>query len=183
MKVIVVDMDIKDAIPMCNQFAEEQGIAAKKADANDGEQPKPKEPNKKEGGVIYPIGGNYYSDTPNGPAQYVKSESVVREVFENQNEKFIGLLFEETVTKQLPGGDEIRVTPIDVEDQPEATQKADAEDVTTEAPESFKAALSSTAGKKGEEFIAKKKKDLSKLVTQMLTDGKLNLIGEDGKPH
>ena len=182
MKVIVVDMDIKDAIPMCNQFAEEQGIAAKKADANDGEQPKPKEPNKKEGGVIYPIGGNYYSDTPNGPAQYVKSESVVREVFENQNEKFIGLLFEETVTKQLPGGDEIRVTPIDVEDQPEATQKADAEDVTTEAPESFKAALSSTAGKKGEEFIAKKKKDLSKLVTQMLTDGKLNLIGEDGKP-
>jgi len=34
MKVQVVDMDIKDAIPMCNKFAEEQGVAAKKADAN-----------------------------------------------------------------------------------------------------------------------------------------------------
>lgn len=134
MKVIVVDMDIKDAIPMCNQFAEEQGIAAKKADANDGEQPKPKEPNKKEGGVVYPIGGNYYSDTPNGPAQYIKSESVVREVFENENEKFLKLLFEANVTKKLPDGDTIRVTPIDVKDQPEATQKADAEDVAEEAP-------------------------------------------------
>ncbi|NBV72943.1 hypothetical protein EBR61_01565, partial [bacterium] len=132
MKVIVVDMDIKDAIPMCNQFAEEQGIAAKKADANDGEQPKPKEPNKKEGGVIYPIGGNYYSDTPNGPAQYIKSESVVREVFENENEKFLKLLFEANVTKKLPDGDTIRVTPIDVKDQPEATQKADDAEAATD---------------------------------------------------
>ena len=34
MKVQVIDQDIKDAIPMCNTFAEEQGVAAKKADAN-----------------------------------------------------------------------------------------------------------------------------------------------------
>ena len=34
MKVIVIDMDIKDAIPMANSFAEEIGVAAKKADAN-----------------------------------------------------------------------------------------------------------------------------------------------------
>jgi hypothetical protein len=34
MKVQVIDKDIKDAIPMCNQFAEDMGIAAKKADAN-----------------------------------------------------------------------------------------------------------------------------------------------------
>jgi hypothetical protein len=34
MKVQVIDQDIKDAIPMCNKFAEEQGVAAKKADAN-----------------------------------------------------------------------------------------------------------------------------------------------------
>jgi len=128
MKVIVVDMDIKDAIPMCNQFAEEQGIAAKKADANDGEQPKPKEPNKKEGGVIYPIGGNYYSDTPNGPAQYVKAESVVKEVFVNENESFLYLLFEANITKQTPDGTTVVVKPIDVEDQPEATQKADGEE-------------------------------------------------------
>lgn len=128
MKVIVVDMDIKDAIPMCNQFAEEQGIAAKKADANDGEQPKPKEPNKKDGGVIYPIGGNYYSDTPDGPAQYMKAESVVREVFINENENFLSLLFEENITKQTPDGTTVVVKPIDVKDQPEATKQADSED-------------------------------------------------------
>ena len=34
MKVQVLDQDIKDAIPMANKFAEDMGIAAKKADAN-----------------------------------------------------------------------------------------------------------------------------------------------------
>jgi hypothetical protein len=43
MKVIVIDMDIKDAIPMCNKFAEDQGVAAKKADANQ-EGPKADKP-------------------------------------------------------------------------------------------------------------------------------------------
>ena len=38
MKTTVLDMDIKDAIPMANKFAEDMGIAAKKADANK-EQP------------------------------------------------------------------------------------------------------------------------------------------------
>jgi hypothetical protein len=125
MKSTVIDMDIKDAIPMANKFAEDMGIAAKKADVKDGELPAPKEPNKKEGGKIYPIGGNYYSDTPDGPAQYVKTESVVREIFENENEKFLSLLFEESIEKELPNGKKTRVTPIDVKDQPEATEKAD----------------------------------------------------------
>jgi hypothetical protein len=43
MKVIVIDMDIKDAIPMANKFAEEIGVAAKKADANK-ETPSKEEP-------------------------------------------------------------------------------------------------------------------------------------------
>ena len=30
----LLDIDIKDAIPMANKFAEDMGIAAKKADAN-----------------------------------------------------------------------------------------------------------------------------------------------------
>ena len=45
MKVQVIDQDIKDAIPMCNKFAEEQGVAAKKADAN---KEGPSEPTKRE---------------------------------------------------------------------------------------------------------------------------------------
>jgi hypothetical protein len=34
MKVIVIDMDIKELIPLANNFAEEIGVAVKKADAN-----------------------------------------------------------------------------------------------------------------------------------------------------
>jgi hypothetical protein len=56
MKVQVIDQDIKDAIPMCNEFAEKQGVAAKKADANHESdiqnvtsfpEPKPEDPEEK----------------------------------------------------------------------------------------------------------------------------------------
>jgi hypothetical protein len=46
MKVEAIDMDIKDAIPMCNQFAEDMGIAAKKQGETTGnveQQPKKQE--------------------------------------------------------------------------------------------------------------------------------------------
>ena len=170
MKVIVVDMDIKDAIPMCNQFAEEQGIAAKKADAKDGELPAPKEPNKKQGGKIYPIGGNYYSDTPDGPAQYVKTESVVREIFENQNEKFISLLFEESIEKELPNGDEVRVTPVDVKDQPEATAKADELDSNKDGEDSQSTSVTPLASKKDYKDVAAKKMNQPKYKDTILDD-------------
>jgi hypothetical protein len=42
MKTTVLDMDIKDAIPMANKFAEDMGIAAKKADANKEDVVQPK---------------------------------------------------------------------------------------------------------------------------------------------
>ena len=42
--------------------------------------PEPKEPSKKDGGVVYSLGGGYYSDTPGGPAQYVTTENVVTKV-------------------------------------------------------------------------------------------------------
>ncbi len=50
MKVQVIDQDIKDAIPMCNKFAEDMGIAAKKADANKEDVPaeEPKQLTQKE---------------------------------------------------------------------------------------------------------------------------------------
>jgi hypothetical protein len=182
MKVIVVDMDIKDAIPMCNQFAEEQGIAAKKADAKDGELPAPKEPNKKQGGKIYPIGGNYYSDTPDGPAQYVKTESVVREIFENQNEKFISLLFEESIEKELPNGDEVRVTPVDVKDQPEATAKADEldsnkdDDTEVKSLDTMLGGIEDTAGNKS---TKEKVKQASEAIVSIFDV----LAKREGNPH
>jgi hypothetical protein len=75
MKVIVIDMDIKDAIPLANKFAEEIGVAAKKADANQEgpkkdepkSQPKSSEPDRYgddfEVGkpVVYKDGGKEYS--------------------------------------------------------------------------------------------------------------------------
>jgi hypothetical protein len=71
MKVIVIDMDIKDAIPMANKFAEEIGVAAKKADANketpSKEEPKSSKPDRWgddfEVGrpVVYKDGGKEYS--------------------------------------------------------------------------------------------------------------------------
>jgi hypothetical protein len=132
MKSTVIDMDIKDAIPMANKFAEDMGIAAKKADVKDGELPKPKEPNEKEGGVIYPLGGGYYSDTKGGTAQYMKSESVVNKVFIEENIKFIHLLFEENLTMKTPSGKEVMVKAIDVKDQPEANKEV--ENAKEEAP-------------------------------------------------
>jgi hypothetical protein len=110
---------------MANKFAEDMGIAAKKADVKDGELPKPKEPNEKEGGVIYPLGGGYYSDTKGGTAQYMKSESVVNKVFIEENIKFIHLLFEENTMKQTPSGKEVMVKTIDVKDQPEANKEVE----------------------------------------------------------
>ena len=125
MKVIVVDMDIKDAIPMCNQFAEEQGIAAKKADANDGTLPKPEKADETPNARVYNVGGNYYSDTPDGPAQYIKTESVIEKIFIDEDVRFFNLIFETVVTKKDADGNPIKLTVIDPKDQPTATEKAD----------------------------------------------------------
>jgi hypothetical protein len=125
MKSTVIDMDIKDVIPMANKFAEDMGIAAKKADVKDGAMPEPKEANEKEGGVIYPLGGGYYSDTKGGPAQYMKSESVVNKIFIEEDIKFLNLLFEENLTMKTPSGKEVMVKAIDVKDQPEANKEVE----------------------------------------------------------
>jgi hypothetical protein len=135
MKVQVIDQDIKDAIPMCNKFAEEQGVAAKKADANkeDVAEPKgteklpePKEPSTKDGGVIYSIGGGYYSDTPGGPAQYVATESVVEKVLIEGDESWAYMLFEAVVNKVTAKGKKVKVKTIDTKKQKAATKVAKA---------------------------------------------------------
>ena len=134
MKTTVLDMDIKDAIPMANKFAEDMGIAAKKADANKEEEPKgteklpePEEPSEEDGGVVYSVGGGYYSDKPNGPAQYRVVESVVNDVLVEGNETFAYLLFEATVTKKTSKGKVVKLKTIDPKKQKAATQKAKAE--------------------------------------------------------
>jgi hypothetical protein len=116
MKSTVIDMDIKDAIPMANKFAEDMGIAAKKADVKDGEAPteEPKVTDDKigakattdAGNKLYHIGNGYYSDSPNGDAKYIRVESVVEMAVETDSKKWWNLLFEANIKAKVDGGGE-----------------------------------------------------------------------------
>jgi hypothetical protein len=96
-----------------------------KAEKPEEKLPEPKQANEKPGGVIYNVGGNYYSDTPDGPAQYVKTESIVNGFLLEGEEKWIHLLFEKTVNKVTSGGKNITVSVIEPKDQAKATDAAD----------------------------------------------------------
>jgi hypothetical protein len=86
--------------------------------------PEPKPANEKPGGVIYSIGGNYYSDTPGGPAQYIKAEGVVEKVLIAGDESLAYLLFEAVVNKVTAKGKKVKVQTIDPKQQKKATAKA-----------------------------------------------------------
>jgi hypothetical protein len=96
-----------------------------KAEKPEEKLPEPKQANEKPGGVIYSIGGGYYSDTPDGPAQYVKTESIVNGFLLEGDEKWMHLLFEKTVNKVTSGGKTITVSVIEPKDQAKATDAAD----------------------------------------------------------
>jgi len=86
--------------------------------------PEPEEPSTEDGGVVYSLGGGYYSDTPKGPAQYRVVESVVEEVLVEGNETFAYLLFEATVTKKTSKGKVVKLKTIDKSQQKKATTVA-----------------------------------------------------------
>ncbi len=122
MKVRVIDMDAKDIIPMANKFAEEIGVAAKKADANaeapslsSDLQPKVTDDKKGEtaqtasGKRLYSLGGGYYSDTAGGDAKYVRTESVLRKALVEEDVNSLFLLFEDTLTGVTGKGETITV--------------------------------------------------------------------------
>ena len=88
--------------------------------------PEPKEPSTEDGGVVYSLGGGYYSDTPKGPAQYRVIESVVEEVLIEGNESLAYLLFEATVTKKTAKGKTVKLKTIDPKKQKAATAVAKA---------------------------------------------------------
>ena len=116
MKVRVIDMDAKDIIPMANKFAEEQGVAAKKADANQ-EGPKsdiasvPKVEDEKgtkaktpSGKTLYSVGGGYYSDRPNGEPKFIRTETIAKKAFFEGDEKAFLLIFEAEFSADVEGG-------------------------------------------------------------------------------
>jgi hypothetical protein len=134
MKSTVIDMDIKDAIPMANKFAEDMGIAAKKADVKDGEAPKeePKVTDDKVGAKattdggkkLYHIGNGYYSDSPNGDAKYIRVETVVNNAIEIDTKKWWRLLFEANIKATVDGGEEGVFKEIPADDIEVATDAA-----------------------------------------------------------
>ncbi|MFZ9243052.1 MAG: hypothetical protein ACO295_07555, partial [Sediminibacterium sp.] len=88
--------------------------------------PEPKEPSKEDGGVVYSLGGGYYSDTPNGPAQYRTVESVVEKVLIEGDESLAHVLFEAVVTKKTAKGKTVKLQTIDPKKQKAATANAKA---------------------------------------------------------
>ncbi len=86
--------------------------------------PKPEKPSEEDGGVVYSVGGGYYSDKPNGPAQYMASESVVEKVLIEGNINFSHLLFEAAVTKKTSKGKTVKLVTIDPKNQEKATADA-----------------------------------------------------------
>ena len=143
MKVRVIDMDAKDIIPMANKFAEEQGVAAKKADANQ-EGPKsdianvPKVEDEKgttaetpSGKKLYSVGGGYYSDRPNGEPKFIRTEVVARKAFFEDDVKAFLLIFEAQFKADVEGGKEGTFIEIPEKDRKNAQFDIDA----TEAEE------------------------------------------------
>ena len=84
----------------------------------------PKEPSKENGGTVYSLGGGYYSDTPNGPAQYMVSESLIEKLLVERNNDFGYLLFEAVVTKKTSKGNDVKLVTIDPKNQEKATADA-----------------------------------------------------------
>ena len=132
MKVRVIDMDAKDIIPMANKFAEEQGVAAKKADANQ-EGPKsdianvPKVEDEKgttaktpSGKTLYSVGGGYYSDRPNGEPKFIRTETIARKAFLEGDEKSFLLIFEAEFSADVQGGKAGKFKEIKPEDRKDA---------------------------------------------------------------
>ena len=95
-----------------------------KAEKPEDKLPEPKQANEKPGGVIYSIGGGYYSDTPDGPAQYITAEGIIEKVLIEGDESLAYLLFEAVVSKVTAKGKKVRVQTIDPKKQKKATAKA-----------------------------------------------------------
>jgi len=86
--------------------------------------PEPEEPSTEDGGIVYSLGGGYYSDTPGGPAQYRVAEGIVEEVLIEGNESLAYLLFEAKVTKKTSRGKVVKLVTIDRSKQKKATAQA-----------------------------------------------------------
>ena len=98
-----------------------------KATKDDIKKEKPgKEAKTDSGGSLYSIGGGYYSDKPNGPAKYVRTESVIEMAFDDSLNEDVFALFEKSITGTLQNGEKITVQELPPRAVKKATQRAKA---------------------------------------------------------
>ena len=98
-----------------------------KATKDDIKKEKPgKEAKTDSGGSLYSVGGGYYSDKPNGPAKYVRTESVIEMAFDNSLNEDVFALFEKSITGTLQNGEKITVQELPPRAVKKATQRAKA---------------------------------------------------------
>jgi hypothetical protein len=103
-----------------------------KATKDDIKKEKPgKEAKTDSGGSLYSVGGGYYSDKPNGPAKYVRTESVIEMAFEDSLNEDVFALFEKSITGTLQNGEKITVQELPPRAVKKATQRAKAAAATS----------------------------------------------------
>ena len=131
-----------------------------KATKDDIKKEKPgKEAKTDSGGSLYSVGGGYYSDKPNGPAKYVRTESVIEMAFDNSLNEDVFALFEKSITGTLQNGEKITVQELPPRAVKKATQRAKAAAATskeepTQAPTSTQKPAEQPNAKKEFEPVA-----------------------------
>jgi hypothetical protein len=107
-----------------------------KDDKEDIKKEKPgQEATSSSGKKIYSVGGGYYSDKPNGPAKYVRTENVVDLAFSDIITEDVFALFEKTISATLSNGKKITVQELPPRAVKKATQKAKAAAASYKEPE------------------------------------------------
>lgn len=133
--------------------------------------PEPEEPSTEDGGVVYSLGGGYYSDTPGGPAQYRVVESIVEEVLLEGDDSFAYLLFEATVTKKTSKGNTVKLKTIDKSNQKKATAVAKAKSAKSKQKKATTVSKDkSVKAKQTKEVPSKSKVSSDKLSSKMEED-------------
>jgi len=132
--------------------------------------PEPEEPSTEDGGVVYSVGGGYYSDTPGGPAQYRVAEGIVEEVLIEGNESLAYLLFEAKVTKKTSRGKVVKLVTIDKSKQKKATAAAKAKSTKTKEPAPTQTPQPSADKESGRQEIDSPKTEQEKEKMRKFTD-------------
>jgi hypothetical protein len=211
MKTTVLDMDIKDAIPMCNKFAEDMGVAAKKADANK-ETPieEPKKEEMKYESIIKTAVNKFINELlDEAPAvknplagktvTYTDSKGNKKEILVTSALKYPedhpayiaakAFLNKNKSKKKEPtpqskklGAGDFRVNSKEVPTEPKQEPK---QIVKATKVNSVGDAIFATSKQKGDDkkkaFVDKKKDELNKLLFSMGDNNKLILSDENGK--